>query len=74
MTQLCADRLCQCRGILLRTYSELRAAGYDGPNAFQAATHVLMLRHPGHDRDYYSALAAQWIGADGDAAHRLMAQ
>ena len=71
MTQLCADRLCQCRGILLRTYSELRAAGYDDRNAFQAAAHVLTLRHPGHDRDYYSALAAKWIEAETDGARPL---
>jgi hypothetical protein len=48
---------------LLRTYKELRAAGYDDRNAFQAAIHVLTLRHPGHERDYYSGLAAQWIEA-----------
>jgi hypothetical protein len=64
LSQLCAERLCQCRGILLRTYKELRAAGYDDRNAFQAAIHVLTLRHPGHERDYYSGLAAQWIEAD----------
>ena len=72
MSQLCAEQLCQCRGILVRTYNELRAAGYDDRHAFEAATHVLTLRHPGHDRNYYSGLAAQWIeaGAKQDATVR----
>jgi hypothetical protein len=64
LSQLCAEQLCQCKSILVRTYNELRAAGYGDHSAFQAATHVLTLRHPGHDRDYYSGLAAQWIEAE----------
>jgi hypothetical protein len=63
LTQLCAELLCQCKSVLLRTYNELRIAGYDDRNAFHAATHVLTLRHPGHAQNYYSGLAAQWIEA-----------
>jgi hypothetical protein len=65
LTRFCSDQHCtECRSILLRTYRELRAGGYGDEKAFQAATHVLALRHPGHDRDYYVGLAAQWIEAE----------
>ena len=64
MADLCTHDACECRGILLRTYAELRASGCGDEHAFKAATHVLALRHPGQNRDYYAGLAAQWIETD----------
>lgn len=67
MAVYCAEDNCtECRGILVRVYRELRAAGYDDPKAFQSAVRVLELRHPGHDGDYYLGLAAQWIAAEAE--------
>lgn len=65
MAQLCSNDHCtECRGILVRTYRELRGTGYGDEKAFLAAVHVLELRHPGHTRDYYARLTAQWIEAE----------
>jgi hypothetical protein len=64
VAELCAHDACECRTILLRTYTELRATGCGDERAFRAAMHVLALRHPGQNRDYYAGLAAQWIAGD----------
>jgi hypothetical protein len=67
LAQLCSNDHCtECRGILVRTYRELRGAGYGDEKAFLAAVHVLELRHPGHTRDYYTRLSAQWIEAEAE--------
>ena len=52
----------ECRGIVTRTYRELRDKGYDDHDAFFSAAHVLELRHPGHDRYYYFLRIGQWLG------------
>jgi len=63
----CLEESCTgCRSILLRVYRELRAAGYDDPKAFESAVRVLELRHPGHGREHYRGLTAQWIAAEAE--------
>jgi len=62
----CDEEPCtECRGILLRTYTELRASGCGDEHAFDAAVRVLALRHPGHDHGYYAGRAAEWIETGG---------
>jgi hypothetical protein len=61
----CAEDACtECERIVLRVYCELRRAGYDDRRAFQSAMHVLELRHPGHERDYYRARADHMIAPE----------
>jgi hypothetical protein len=61
----CADENCtDCRSIVERVYNELRRSGENDRAAFEAALHVLKLRHPGHGADYYRERAAAWIDAD----------
>jgi hypothetical protein len=52
----------ECKGIVTRTYRELRDTGYDDRDAFLSAARVLELRHPGHDRYYYFLRIGQWLG------------
>ncbi len=64
---LCVEDVCtECRAICVRVYRELRGAGIHDEKAFDAATRVLELRHPGRLREFYRGLAAEWIAGDGD--------
>jgi len=58
----CMEEACtECERIVLRTYCELRRAGYDDRAAFDSAMHVLQLRHPGHGPAYYRERTARMI-------------
>jgi len=62
---LCSDEICtECRGIITRVYEDLRLSGYGDRDAFASAVRVLELRHPGHDKEHYVGLAAEWIAAE----------
>jgi len=61
----CAEEACtECERIVGRVYSELRRAGYGERPAFQSAMHVLALRHPGHEREYYQRRARAIIAPE----------
>lgn len=64
LMDLCTHDACECRTILLRTYTEMRKTGCGDEHAFWAAAHVLALRHPGLNRDDYAQVAAQCIATD----------
>jgi hypothetical protein len=66
----CAEDHCTaCEDIVVRVYDELRQSGYGDRDAFQSAIHVLKLRHPGHDADYYRERASRWIDAHSLELH-----
>ena len=62
---LCSDEVCtECRSIVANVYNELRRLGHGDRAAFASAVRVLELRHPGHDKEHYVGLAAEWIAAE----------
>lgn len=61
----CDDEICtECKGIVTRTYHELRNSGDSDRDAYLCAVRVLELRHPGHERYYYFHRVAQWLGGE----------